>query len=67
LAHFTPQTLPSDEQITTDEIAAMAAVLTRRYGPRAGEIAQHFTHEHEVVGDHVRANVWQEVQAQLAP
>jgi len=66
LTHYTSQTPHSVEKITADEIAAMAAVLTRRYGARADEVAQHFTHEHEAVGDHIRAKVWQEVQAKLA-
>lgn len=53
-------TLPTDT-----EIHAMAGVLTRRYGARACEVAQHFMQEHEVIGDEARAALWSEVCKQL--
>lgn len=43
---------------TDTEIYAMAGVLTRRYGTRAGEVALHFMQEHEEVGDKTRAALW---------
>ncbi len=53
-------TLPTDS-----EIHAMAEVLTRRYGTRAGQVAQHFEQEHEIVGDETRAALWGEVCTRL--
>lgn len=50
---------------TRGEIQAMAGVLARRYGPRAGGIARNFVLEHEVIGDHARAAIWDEVCAYL--
>ena len=50
---------------TRTEIQAMAGVLTRRYGARAGEIARHFAGEHEMIGDHARASIWDDVCAEL--
>lgn len=50
---------------TSNEIQAMAGVLARRYGPRAEEVARNFVAEHEVIGDHARAAVWDEVCAHL--
>jgi len=47
------------------EIQAMAGVLTRRYGARAGEIAAHFAGEHEIIGDRARASLWGEVCTEL--
>jgi hypothetical protein len=60
MAHSQSPALP-----TQSEISAMATVLARRYGPRAGDVAQHFILEHEAVGDHVRAALWGEVCAHL--
>jgi hypothetical protein len=56
----TPSTLPTDT-----EIHAMAGVLMRRYGSRAGEVAQHFKLEHEAIGDETRAALWNDVCDQL--
>ncbi len=49
-------TLPTDP-----EIHAMAGVLSRRYGARAEEVAQHFMLEHKSVGDETRAALWSDV------
>lgn len=48
-----------------NEIQAMAGVLARRYGPRASDVARNFVLEHEVIGDHARAAIWDEVCAHL--
>lgn len=50
---------------TSSEIQAMAGVLARRYGPRAGEIARNFLLEHLEIGDHARAAVWEDVCVHL--
>jgi hypothetical protein len=60
MIQIAPTNLPTDT-----EIHAMAGVLTRRYGTRAGEVAQHFMQEHEIVGDKTRAALWSEVCDQL--
>lgn len=56
MKHASTSDLPSDH-----EIAAMACVLKRRYGAQAGEMARSYVHEHEAVGDEVRAGVWLKV------
>ena len=60
MTQFAPSILPTDT-----EIHAMAGVLTRRYGARAGEVAQHFMQEHETIGDEIRAALWSEVCTRL--
>lgn len=55
----------ASELPTRSEIQAMAGVLTRRYGARAGEVARHFAGEHETIGDCARASIWDEVCAHL--
>ena len=55
----------SFELPTQTEIQAMAGVLARRYGARAGEVARHFVSEHEIIGDITRASIWGEVCAHL--
>ena len=60
MIQFAPAELPE-----RSEIQAMAGVLTRRYGARAGEIAAHFAGEHEIIGDRARASLWGEVCAEL--
>lgn len=47
------------------EISAMAAVLARRYGANAGDVARHFILEHEAVADTARAVLWSKVHACL--
>ena len=47
------------------EISAMAAVLARRYGAKAGDVARHFILEHEAVADTARASLWAQVHACL--
>jgi len=56
MTHIASPALPTDT-----EIHAMAGVLTRRYGARAGEVARHFVLEHETIGDEIRAALWGEV------
>ncbi len=56
MTHIALPALPTDT-----EIHAMAGVLTRRYGARAGELARHFVLEHETIGDEIRAALWSEV------
>ena len=51
---------------TQDEICAMAAILMRRYGVNAEEVADHFILEHNAVGDRARAALWEKVRAILA-
>ncbi|MFQ5626839.1 MAG: hypothetical protein ACE5FM_09330 [Methyloligellaceae bacterium] len=60
MTHIAPSAPP-----TAREIRAMARVLARRYGARAGEIAGSFRAEHEIIGDRARAALWGEVCAQL--
>jgi len=50
---------------SANEIQAMAGVLARRYGPRAGETARNFVLEHEEIGDYARASIWDQVCAEL--
>jgi hypothetical protein len=60
MTHIASPALPTDCEIT-----AMACVLARRYGERAGEVARHFEQEHEVVGDRTRAALWSRVCSRL--
>ena len=55
----------SSELPTQTEIQAMAGVLARRYGARAGEVARHFVVEHETIGDRACASIWDKVCAHL--
>lgn len=50
---------------TETELHAMAGVLTRRYGARAGEVARHFMREHEIIGDETRMDLWSKVCKRL--
>lgn len=60
MTHMTSVNTP-----TESEIDAMAAVLVRRYGSRANEVARHFVAEHEAVRDQARATLWKNVGARL--
>lgn len=60
MTHSSADMLPTDT-----EISAMAHVLTRRYGTKAGQIALHFKAEHELIGDSARANLWGKVYLRL--
>ena len=60
MTHTAPSAAP-----TPSEIHAMARVLARRYGARAGEIAENFMAEHEIIGDSARAALWGKVCARL--
>lgn len=51
--------------ISIEEIAVMAAILYRKHGPSALEVAAHFAEEHRAFSDNSRANSWDRVTSLL--
>jgi len=64
-SHGVAHSAAAQDGVTEEEIAAMAAVLMRRHGACALQIARHFEAEHRVIGDSARAGLWARVAACL--